>query len=72
MNSVDMAILIKAGVGVLLGVYMTLQGCRIVGPKPGQKPEYDAWFKKRGWLLYVGGPVIIVGTIILTLLKLRD
>jgi hypothetical protein len=70
MNPELTSILIKSGIGLLVGVYVTLLGSRLVGHKPGKSLTYDAWFARNGWWFRVGGPIIIVGNLAFAMYEL--
>ena len=70
MNPTLLTVLIENGVLVVVGIWLTLLGYRIVGHKPGANPTNDAWFKKHGWMFRWGGPVMIVGNLLVAVSRL--
>ncbi len=70
MNPSVLTILIENGLMVIVAVYITLLGYRVVGHKPGTNLTADAWFKRHGWLFRLGGPVLIVGNLFFVVYKL--
>jgi hypothetical protein len=58
MTAGQMATIIEAGIGVLIGLYASLLGHRVVGKKPGESPDYDKWHEAWGGTLKALGPVI--------------
>ncbi len=72
MTAGHIATLINAGIGVLIGVYVSLLGHRVIGKKPGVSPEYDKWHKDHGSLLRVLGPVIAVCSALVALADLAN
>jgi hypothetical protein len=65
MNSEQIANLVDLAIPMAAGVYGTLLGLRVVGPKPGSNEKFDAmhakWIKHFKWL----GPLLIMMTILL-------
>jgi hypothetical protein len=60
MSSVLIGKLVVRLTGVLLGIYFTLVGFRVVGKKPGESIKYDEWYRRFGKLLKIVGPFIIL------------
>lgn len=65
MNSQLIAALIQYGILVLIGIYATLLGHRIAGPRPGKNLKYDVWFEKNGVMFRLVGPLLIGGGLIM-------
>ena len=59
MNPRDFGILVEAGLGVLIGLYLTAMGCRWVGKPPGASAEYDLWHQKYGTIMKCSGPFLM-------------
>jgi hypothetical protein len=58
------SVLIQNGLMVLVGLYMTLIGYKVIGRKPGEHLTCDAWFKRWGWIFKIGGPFVLVANLI--------
>jgi hypothetical protein len=61
--------LAEAAIPFLGGFYITLVGFRVLGKKPGENPRYDTHMKKWGRWLRIGGPVLMVLSVLFGLLK---
>jgi len=51
-------------VTILLGVYITLIGFRVISASKKQDEKYEEWLKKWGLFLKIGGPVLILAGIL--------
>jgi hypothetical protein len=49
---------------VLVGVFFSLLGYRVIGPKPGTNPRADNFYRLWGRSLRILGPIMIVGGIL--------
>jgi hypothetical protein len=49
------AIWLTRGIAILVGLYSTLLGYRLLGRKPGENLKYDLYMQKYGNLFKIGG-----------------
>lgn len=60
MRPEHVGVLAEGVIPFLGGIYATLLGFRIIGPKPGAKPKHDEWHRRWGGFVRLGGPLIVV------------
>jgi hypothetical protein len=56
--------LVDGAIPVAAGLYLTLLGYRVVGKKPGESEKYDRWHARFGRFFKVGGPLLILITVV--------
>jgi hypothetical protein len=52
--------IVEGSIPILIGIWATLTGNRLIGPKPGTSPREDLYHKKFGAMNRLLGPVLIV------------
>jgi hypothetical protein len=60
MRPEHIGVLVEGVIPFLGGIYATLLGFRVVGPKPGVNPRTDDWHRRWGRFMRLGGPLIVV------------
>jgi hypothetical protein len=61
--------LFQHGFLIFFGVYITLLGYRKIGHKPGTNLKADMWSQKYGWIFRIGGPIMVVGNLLILVIR---
>lgn len=64
MNPQLIGLLVDGAIPIVAGLYCTLLGFRVVGKKAGESAKYDEWHARFGKALKIGGPLLIVITLV--------
>jgi len=54
------------------GLYATLLGFRLIGPRPGVSPKYEDLYNRRGKYLKAFGPILILFGLYSTINDISD
>jgi len=64
MNPQLIGTLVDGAIPIAAGVYGTLLGFRVVGRKLGESEKYDRWHARFGKMFKVGGPALILLSVV--------